>query len=151
MKKNIAIIENHIISTNTVRQKLTQALMDMGYNVTILSTGTSKELAIAESKGFKIIDVGTSNTNIFDVLRYMKNLRSALVQTKADVCLTFTMRPAIWGNLVARLLRIPSITNITGIGPLAESETLAYKVARVLYRFVLKKAVVVFFQNNDDF
>ncbi len=150
MKKNIAIIENHIISTNTVRQKLTQVLIEQGYNVTVLSTGTPKELAIAQSKGFNIIDIGTSNTNIADVCKYMKNLRAALKITRADVCLTFTMRPAIWGNMVTRFMGIPTITNITGIGPLAESESLAYKVARLLYRFVLKKTALVFFQNKDD-
>lgn len=150
MKKNIAIIENHIISTNTVRQKLTQVLIEQGYNVTVLSTGTQKEIAIAQSKGFTIIDIGTSNTNIADVFQYMKNLRRALKDTRADVCLTFTMRPAIWGNLVTRFMGIPTITNITGIGPLAESESLAYKVARIMYRFVLKKTSLVFFQNKDD-
>lgn len=150
MNKNIAIIENHIISTNTVRQKLTQVLMEQGYNVTVLSTGTPKEIAMAEGKGFKVIDIGTSNTNIADVYNYMKNLRRALKETKADVCLTFTMRPAIWGNMVTRFMGIPTITNITGIGPLAESESIAYKVARVMYRFVLKKTALVFFQNKDD-
>ncbi|RYF88483.1 MAG: glycosyltransferase family 1 protein, partial [Chitinophagaceae bacterium] len=59
-------------------------------------------------------------------------------------------RPAIWGNMVTRIMGIPTITNITGIGPLAESESLAYKVARLMYRFVLKKTAVVFFQNKDD-
>lgn len=149
-KKNIAIIENHIISTNTVRQKLTQVLMQSGYNVTILSTGTEKELALARSKGFNVIDVKTSNTNPLHVLMYIRNIRSALKSINADICLTFTMRPAIWGNMVTRLLKIPTITNITGIGPLADSETIPYKVARVLYRFVLKKTAKVFFQNNDD-
>ncbi len=146
--KNIVIIENHIISANTVRAKLNQVLMDAGYNVTILSTGTPKEIAIAQSKNFKVIDVGTSNTNVVDVLRYIRNVRRALIDTQADVCLTFTMRPAIWGNMVTRFLRIPTITNITGIGPLAES--FAYKVARTLYKFVLNKTAVVFFQNKDD-
>ena len=150
MKKNIAIIENHIISTNTVRQKLTQVLIDAGYNVTVLSTGTAKEIAVAQSKGFNVINVGSSNTNVLDVFKYIKNLRNALKSTKADVCLTFTMRPAIWGNMVTRFLRIPTITNITGIGPLAESESFAYKIARTLYKFVLKKTALVFFQNNDD-
>lgn len=150
MNINIAIIENHIISTNTVRQKLTQVLMQNGYNVTVLSTGTEKELAIARGKGFNVIDVKTSNTNPLHVFSYMRNIKTALQQTNADVCLTFTMRPAIWGNIVTRALNIPTITNITGIGPLADSETIPYKVARSLYRFVLKKTAKVFFQNNDD-
>lgn len=150
MKKNITILENNIFSTNTARLKLTQVLIDEGYNVTILSTGTKKELINARKKGFKIIDVGTSNTNILDVMKYLRNLRKELKQTRPDVCLTFTMRPAIWGNLVTRALKIPTITNISGIGPLNESESVAYKVARTLYSFVLKKTAIVFFQNKDD-
>ncbi|MFT3978936.1 MAG: glycosyltransferase family 4 protein [Ferruginibacter sp.] len=150
MRKNIAIIENHIISTNTVRQRLTLALIDAGYNVTVLSTGTEKELEIARLKGFTVIDIGTSNTKPGEVLQYMKKLRNALRQTQADVALTFTMRPAIWGNMVARRLKIPVITNITGIGPLAENKSIVYQVARLLYMFVLNKTARVFFQNNDD-
>ena len=150
MKKKVAILENNIFSTNTARLKLTQVLIEEGYNVTILSTGTPKELTTARNKGFKIIDVSTSNTNVLDVLRYLQNLKRELKQIKPDVCLTFTMRPAIWGNLVTRALKIPTITNISGIGPLHESDSVAYKVARTLYRFVLKKTAIVFFQNQDD-
>jgi glycosyltransferase involved in cell wall biosynthesis len=150
MSLNIAIIENHIISANTVRQKLVQTLMEKGHNVTILSTGSATEMNLAKSKGFTLIDVGTSNTKPQEVLLYMKRVRSALRRIKADVCLTFTMRPAIWGNIVTKQLNIPTITNITGIGPLAESDSIVYKVARMMYKFVLKKTAKVFFQNKDD-
>ena len=147
---NIAIIENHLISTNTVRRKLTQTLMDEGHCVTVLSTGTEADKSFAASLGFEVIDVGTSNTNPAEVLAYIKNLRAALKQVNAQLCLTFTMRPAIWGNIVSRSLRIPVITNITGIGPLAHSNSMAYRVARKLYRTALNKTKVVFFQNKDD-
>jgi len=150
MGKNIVIIENHIISTNTVRQKLTEELIAQGYHVTVLSTGSEKELAAARRKGFKVIDVGTSNTKILDVVRYVRNLYREIKKADADICLTFTIRPAIWGNIVTRLLGVPTITNITGIGPLAESNSLIYKIARTLYRLVLKKTALVFFQNKDD-
>ena len=147
---NIAILENHIISTNTVRRKLTETLIEKGYKVTVLSTGTAKELNFARKLGFEVINVGTSNTHPKEVLQYIKNVYKALKLVNADVCLTFTMRPAIWGNMVCRVLKIPVITNITGIGPLAESDSIAYKVARTLYRTALKKTKVVFFQNTDD-
>ncbi len=150
MKKSIAIIENHVISVNTVRKKLINELMSNGYDVTVLTTGSEKDLALAAQNGFKVIDVKTSNTNPIDILRYIRNVRTAIKNAKADVCLTFTMRPAIWGNIITRMLKIPTITNITGIGPLAESNSLTYKVARGLYKFVLKKTAKVFFQNKDD-
>ncbi len=151
MNKNITILENTIFSTNTARLKLTQALIEYGYNVTILSTGPHKEMEFAKSKGFIVVDVGASNTNILDIFKYIKNIRTALIKTKPDIVLTFTMRPAIWGNLVTRFLRIPTISNISGIGPLADSESFAYRIARLLYKFVLKETSLIFFQNKDDY
>lgn len=150
MIKNIAIIENNILATNTIRHKLTITLMERGYNVTVLTTGTETELETARSKGFNIIDVKASNQQLFDVWLYMHNIKKALQSVNADLCLTFTIRPAIWGNIITRQLKIPTVTNITGIGPLFESDHFSYKGARALYKFVLKKTEKVFFQNKSD-
>lgn len=150
MKISIAIIENNILATNTIRGKLTQTLIDRGYEVVILTTGEPPELAVARAKGFHIIDVKGSNRNPKDISTYVLNLQKSLKRIRPDVVLTFTIRPAIWGNIVTRQLAIPTITNITGIGPLFDSDKLTYKAARGLYKFVLKKTAKVFFQNYDD-
>lgn len=150
MRPVIAIIENNIIATNTIREKLTRTLMEKGYDVTVLTTGTEEDLEQARLKGFHVIDVKGSTQNPKDIFRYMKNLRMALKQAEASVCLTFTIRPAIWGNVVTRSLKIPTITNITGIGPLFARSNIAYRAARTLYKFVLKKTALIFFQNYDD-
>jgi glycosyltransferase involved in cell wall biosynthesis len=150
MKKNIAIIENNIISTLTVRNKLTKVLIDEGHKVTILTTGTDQQLQKAKEQGFEVINIKTSSQNPADVLIYMKNLHQSLKKIKADVCLTFTIRPAIWGNLITRVLGIPTITNITGVGPLFESDRSVYRFARMLYKYSLKKTSKIFFQNKDD-
>lgn len=150
MGKRVAIIENHVISVNTVRRGLIEALQANGYVVVILSTGSEEELAISAKLGFKIIDVGSSNVNPLHVAKYLRKLRTTLKKFKADVVLTYTMRPAIWGNMVTGTLNIPTITNITGTGPLSSSNSFTYRVARMLYAGILKKTKLVFFQNEDD-
>ena len=150
MQKTIAILENNIVSTNTMRNKLTLELMRQGFNVVVLTTGTDEDMAIARKNGITVIDVKSSNINPFHVFRYISNIRRALKKIKADVCLTFTMRPAIWGNYVTGQLGIPTITNITGIGPLFSSHNPAYLLARFLYKFVLRRTAQLFFQNRDD-
>ncbi|MEO6539303.1 MAG: glycosyltransferase family 4 protein [Ferruginibacter sp.] len=149
-KYTIAIIENNILATNTIRQALTRKLMDDGFSVTVLTTGTQAELDAARAKGFSVIDVKGSNQHPRDIINYIRNIRGSLKYVKPNVVLTFTMRPAIWGNLVTRQLKIPTVTNITGIGPLFNSNHVSYKAARNLYRVVLKKTALVFFQNFDD-
>jgi len=150
MRKSIAVIENNIIATNTIRGKLCRVLMERGYEVTILTTGTDADLQQARSNGFKVIDVKASTQNPLDIFVYMRNLKKGLKECSADICLTFTIRPAIWGNVVTQRMGIPTITNITGIGPLFARNNIAYRAARTLYKFVLQKTARIFFQNFDD-
>ena len=150
MSSNIVIIDNHIFSINSFRQKLIQALMQEGHTITILTSSTPEQIQTARKKGLTVINIGSSVQNLLDISRYLLNLYKALKQSRATVCLTFTIRPAIWGNFLTRLLKIPTVTNITGIGPLLSREDFAYRGARILYKFALKKTEKIFFQNYDD-
>lgn len=147
---NIAVIENNVIAVNSIREKLFRTLTDRGYRVTILTSGAPGHMNTARGKGFNIVDVGSSRQNPLGIARYLFNLRGALKRSRADVCLTFTIRPAIWGNLAAGSLGVPTVTNITGIGPLFARNNVAYRGARALYKFALRKTAKIFFQNNDD-
>lgn len=150
MKCKIAVIENNIIATNTIRSSLMEALRAHGHEVILLTGGTKNELVRAQNKGFGIFNVESSSQNPVSVFRYMRNIKLALRKSQATLCLTFTIRPAIWGNIVASSLKIPTITNITGIGPLLTKNSLTYFIARLLYKFVLRRTEKIFFQNNDD-
>ena len=147
--KRIAVIENGLISTYTMREGLMLRLLREGCSVYII-THTNKYVPQVEKMGLKVVDVGSGNQNPFKVARYIYNLRKALKKIKPDVCLTFSIRPAIWGNLITRQLNIPTITNITGVGPLFISKSIVYRTARRLYRNALSKTRKVFFQNYDD-
>jgi glycosyltransferase involved in cell wall biosynthesis len=146
----IAVIENNILATNTIRRKLMEALQAKGHKVTILTTGTPEALQQAVDNGFNVVDIRASTQDPREIYRYIKNMYRSLKPLEADVCLTFTIRPAIWGNIVTRRLKIPTITNITGIGPLFERNNIAYRAARGMYKFALKDTKKIFFQNEDD-
>lgn len=148
-KKKIAVIENSLFSTYTMRDGLMKRLLEEGYDVTIL-THTNSFVEHVEKTGLRVINIGSGNLNPFKVLKYIMNLYLALQKIKPDVCLTFSIRPAIFGNFITRYLDIPTITNITGVGPLFTSKNLAYRIARFIYRFALGKTRKVFFQNYDD-
>lgn len=148
-KKKIAVIENGLFSTYTMRDGLMKKLMEKGYDVTIL-THTNSFVAQVEKTGLHVINIGSGILNPIKVFKYVFNLYRYLKKIKPDVCLTFSIRPAIFGNIITRLLNIPTITNITGVGPLFTSRNIAYRIARAFYRFALSKTRKVFFQNPDD-
>ncbi|HSV10133.1 MAG TPA: glycosyltransferase family 4 protein [Hanamia sp.] len=148
-KKKIVVIENGLFSTYTMREGLMQRLLKEGYDVTIL-THTNSFVSQVEKNGLHVINIGSGNLNPWKVLKYIFNLYSTLKKIQPDICLTFSIRPAIWGNFITRYLNIPTITNITGVGPLFTSKNLAYRLARFIYRSALQKTKKVFFQNFDD-
>lgn len=148
-KQKIAVIENSLFSTYTMRDSLMKTLLKEGFDVSIL-THTNSFVAHVEKTGLHVINIGSGNLNPLKMARYMFNLYRALKKIRPDVCLTFSIRPAIFGNFITRHLDIPTITNITGVGPLFSSNNLAYRIARVIYRSALGKTKKVFFQNSDD-
>ena len=148
-KKKIVVIENGLFSTYTMRDGLMKKLMEEGYDVTILAQ-TNSFVSQVEKTGLHVINIGSVVSNPIKVFKYIFKVYSALRKIKPDVCLTFSIRPAIFGNIITRYLNIPTITNITGVGPLFTSKNFAYRIARLLYRFALSKTKKVFFQNSDD-
>ena len=148
-KSRITIIENHHIASGTIRADLMNALVNEGYDVYVL-TELDKSFDPAINTNIHFVNVGVSVLNPVAALKYMYRLRKALKQIKPTLCITFTIRPAIYGNIVASLLKIPVISTITGTGPLFDSKSLSYRIARNLYKVVLKKTKRVFFPNYDD-
>ncbi len=148
-KRKIVVMENGLISTYTVREGLMQELLNQDFEVYIL-THTNQFKEEVENMGLKVIDVGSGNTSPLKIFTYIRKVYRCMKQIKPDICLTFSVRPAIWGNLVARALRIPVITNISGIGPLFSSKNIAYRFIRIIYPFALRKTRRVFFQNEED-
>jgi len=148
--QKIVILDINFTCTLSMRRKLIISLQENGYEVITFATGSRENIENAKNIGFNVIDIGTSVQNPIHILQYLLRLKKELKRSQADVCLTFTIRPAIWGNIITRILGIPTITNITGIGPLFERNNIAYKGARLLYKFVLSKTAKIFFQNEDD-
>lgn len=120
------------------------------FDITILSTGDIHQKKLAAERSLKVIDIGTCKQNPLGILGYLLRLNKQIRKIRPDLVLTFTIRPAIWGNLITRLYGIPTITTITGTGPLFTRKSLTYGMARILYKFSIRKTARVFFQNEED-
>ena len=66
------------------------------------------------------------------------------------VLLSWTPKANIYGGLASRILRIPFIPNIAGLGFAFSGSRFLSAVAKSLYSLSLGGASTVFFQNSDD-
>ena len=92
--------------------------------------------------------------NPFHDLAYMLRLLGLLKSWKADLVLSYTAKPSIYGSLAARLAGLPSAVMITGLGQSFSGGSIKKRmidrIVGSLYRLALRKNRMVFFQNPDD-
>ncbi len=69
---------------------------------------------------------------------------------KPDIVLTYTIKPNVYGGLVASLLGIPYICTITGLGTVFNKNGFIACVAKLMYKVALKHAKCVVFQNQAN-
>jgi glycosyltransferase involved in cell wall biosynthesis len=69
---------------------------------------------------------------------------------RPDVYLGYTVKPNVYGSLAARMLGIPVINNIAGLGTVFGKSGWLVRLVRGLYRMALGGSAKVFFQNGDD-
>ena len=146
-----------IISINTTwniynfRKGILEALLSKGYEVIALAT-TDVFTANLEAMGVKCIPIkiNSKGINPFADIYLIRNYYSVFKRHKPDVILSYTIKPNIYGNIAAGLLKIPVINNISGLGTIFIKSNLLTLIGKRLYKRALRYSNHVFFQNNDD-
>jgi glycosyltransferase involved in cell wall biosynthesis len=96
------------------------------------------------------VDLERSGLNPLSDLILLWKYRKILSRLRPAAFLGFTIKPNIYGSIAARSLGIPTIANISGLGTAFIRKGPLLAVVSMLYRFALKRAGTVFFQNPHD-
>ena len=146
-----------ILSINTswnivnFRSGLVRALRRKGFEVVALSPDDAYVGRLAELECRHVpLAMDNKGTNpLRDAalfLRYLMVLR----RERPAVFLGWTIKPNVYGSLAARLLGVPVINNVSGLGTAFLSTGWLNRVVRFLYRAAFARSARVFFQNRDD-
>lgn len=150
--------ENIIVSANLVSQVLNFRVglieeLKKNSNVYILAAKDS-QYAIEELKkiGCKYIEAPLTRrgTNIKNDLLLLKFYIQQFKKIQPKVVLQFTIKPNIYGSIAGKIAKIPTINNVTGLGPSLFEKGITKKLIKILYKVSFKFPKKVFFQNNDD-
>jgi len=147
----IALVANSVWYLANFRLNLARSLQDAGFEV-IAVAPPGADSARIEATGVRFVPmlVGNSGTNPASDLLLFFRLFRLLRQERPAVFLGYTIKPNIYGGLACRILAIPSVHNISGLGTVFIRVTWLTRVVRILYRQALKSSGKVFFQNSDD-
>jgi len=151
MKKKIAIISNLSWNLYNFRLSLMVAMRDAGYEVIAIAPYDNYSQKIIDA-GFEFhdIEMNAQGINPLEDLKTTYQFYTLFKKISPDIICQYTIKPNIYGSLMARLLNIKMINNIAGLGTLFIKENLVTKIAKILYKISQSKADRVFFQNRDD-
>ncbi len=149
----ILILANHDIGLYKFRRELIEELV-RDHEVSI-ALPPGEYCAKLEALGCQMhpFDFARRGMNPFADFMQISRYKKLLKQVKPDVVLTYTIKPNVYGGIACQKMKIPYIANVTGLGTSIENGGLLSKLVLALYRYGLRKAKCVFFQNpaNADF
>ena len=153
MRGKILIVSNVTGGLASFRSELIETI-SKDYEVIVLASDNGLKNKL-EDAGAKVItmELDRHGTNPLKELQLVSYYKKQIQEIKPFVVLTYTIKPNVYAGMAAASLGIPYISNITGLGPAIENGGVLQKITIPLYRYGLRKAQKVFFQNtaNRDF
>ncbi len=148
--KTVLIINNGTSGLYGFRRELIEELVKR-CRVVLLAheNGNRAEL---EAMGCVFVEqpMESHGTNPLRELSLVRQYRARIREIKPDLVLTYTIKPNVYGGMACAALGVPYVPNITGLGTAVENGGLIQRVTIPLYRFGLRKAQKVFFQNEEN-
>lgn len=147
----ILILVNDDISLNNFRREIIVELLENHHEVYVamMYNDLKKEF---EQMGCKLFYtyIDRRGINPFVDLNLLYNYYKIINSVKPDCIFTYTIKPNIYGSMVASILNVPYINNITGIGSGFLKGVLVKWIIVMMYKVALKNSYCVFFQNKSN-
>ncbi|WKA50220.1 glycosyltransferase family 4 protein [Planococcus liqunii] len=150
-RKKIMLLANNDIWLYKLRKEIILKLIEENYEV-VISCPDGDYIQEMVNWGCIFVEtkVDRRGTNPTTDLKLLISYIKVLKQVKPDVVLTYTIKPNLYGGLACRILKVPCINNITGLGSGFSKSPILKFFLSTLYKVSLKKSACVFFQNTQD-
>lgn len=149
---NIAVAANSPWNLLIFRRGLLLRLRGEGFDPVLIVPNDPHADASLDELGFDraSVEISRSGLNPIADVKLLLSYMGILRRDSPAAFLGFTIKPNIYGCLAARWRDIPAIANISGLGTVFMKDTLLTWFVIHLYRFALRRAAIIFFQNPDD-
>lgn len=148
----VLVLTNSIGGLWSFRCELMRKLLDSGFEVPI-HCPLGERIKDFEEMGCKVSvaeNLNRRGMNPIKDIRLLFEYIKIIKKEKPDVVLTYTIKPNIYGGLACRIMRVPYLSNITGIGTAIAGKGILAKLCIFLYRMGVGGVKTLFFQNSSN-
>lgn len=147
----ILISANSYWNLFNFRIEIIKELICLGYEIILLASFDQYKKEFRELNVSCIdIKIDKKGTNIFNEVILLYKYYKILSKLKPDIILSYTIKPNIYGAMISKLLGLPIISNVSGLGTVFLNKSIGYFFAKYLYAKILSFSSHVFFQNPHD-
>jgi hypothetical protein len=152
-RKKIALVANTTWNIYNFRLNVIEALLKENFDVIVIAptdiyTRYSSIFPSVEHVNLKYLT--RRGINPFVEIIHIAELYSTYKQIKPDAVIHYTIKPNIYGSIIARILKIPTIGCITGLGYTFIQKGFINWATVNLYKIAYRKVKKVIFENIDD-
>jgi glycosyltransferase involved in cell wall biosynthesis len=157
--RRILFLSNDIAYLYNFRGPLMRAFREKGYEVLAIAPAANPDMERnikALGATFEPWLVAKTGTNPVSELRALADLALRIRKFKPDIFFGYTIKPVLYGAILASLLGVPRrVVMITGLGYafLPGGGWKKWLVSRIVflgYRLALRRSNLAIFQNQDD-
>lgn len=153
MKKDIliALLTNNDDDIYCFRKELIEGLITEGYKILISCPyGQKFKLMSGIEYIYDNPNIDRRGTNIINDLKLLIHYYKLLKRYRPSVALTYTAKPNVYAGIVANMLNIPVINNLTGLGSVINETKIRKKFIMSLFRYAYKRSACIMFQNETN-
>ncbi len=155
--KRILIIGNCYYSVFRFRKELIHFLVTEGYDVyAAFPDGEHEEKERGDETArllgcrYLPISMERRSINLLNEALFLCYLYRIMCQVKPGVVLLFTVKPNIYGGIIAKIQKIPYIINVTGLGSAFNKNKIFVRVLSKVYVRCINQSLYTFYQNQRD-
>ena len=154
LKKNkplIALLTNNDDDVYCFRKELIESLLDEGYEM-LISCPNGPKFELMKNILFRYDDpiIDRRGTNVISDGKLFLHYLKLFKKEKPSVVLTYTAKPNVYASMAARVLGIPYINNVTGIGSVVNMKGIKKAFILWLFKMAYRGAACVMFQNSTN-
>lgn len=146
----VLIIANADIGLYIFRKELLEELVKENEVYIALPKGEFYEDLLAIGCKYIITQLDRHGTNPVKELKTVFEYKKIIKRVKPEIVFTYTIKPNVYAGMACAALNIPYVANITGLGTAVENPGLMQVLTVNLYKYGLRKAQKVFFQNTEN-